>query len=147
MRNAGRYYLAGALLVAGGGELRAAADVPDVHVIAGGRYVAGKVKDGARLSQGRLVFRGRHTGFQVWSEAPASGSQPGHYLLTGRENSGHVLRVRLGKAGWQPDAATGRGIKLYSAESVATFDVVADGDQTVMADRYENALDSAAILP
>ncbi|WP_264373411.1 AfaD family invasin [Kosakonia radicincitans] len=59
-----------------------------------------KLRDGTVIGRGRMVFQEAHSGYLVWLNAQKSTSAPGRYVLTGKRNSAHQLRIRLAGEGW-----------------------------------------------
>lgn len=127
--------------------LTRATDAPQLILQAPDTQLMGKIHDGTLITRGRVVYQGDHVGFQVWSESLKSGRYPNYYLLTGEQSSQHILRVRIEKDGWQPDDMGGKGIVIHTGENTTVFNVVVDGEQTVMADHYLVELKIMALLP
>lgn len=95
------------------------------------------VKDGMRLGQGILVSHGAHAGFQLWSETQTSSLPAGHYVLSGKQDGAHKLRILLVPRGIVPEENLGSmKMVLNTTGDRVTFDVLADGEQRVEADRY-----------
>ncbi|MBI0676607.1 hypothetical protein HCH73_06060 [Citrobacter koseri] len=113
-----------------------AADGIRLTVVDGGGLRSGEVKDGTRIARGVVSSREKHSGFHVWSDAQASGNKPERYVLTGLQDGGNHLRVRLESNSWSPDTVDGKGIKKGTDEDGASFDIVVDGDQRAASDRY-----------
>jgi hypothetical protein len=109
--------------------------------------LSAKLPDGYTLGKGRIVHRDTHTGFKVWSERPLSGQQPGHFVLEGRQDPSHKLRVRLEQKEAQPDTEGGKGIIIRTGNDTVLFSVVVDGNQKVAADQYPVALKAATLAP
>lgn len=106
--------------------------------------LAGTVKDGASIGHGILVSREAHTGFRLWSGTGASLSQPGHYVLTGKQSGAHQLRIRLVPRGLSTvDKPGSADVLLDTGDDRIVFDVLVDGDQKVAADRYMLGLRAA----
>ncbi|WP_042524898.1 AfaD family invasin [Yersinia ruckeri] len=136
------------LAVCGAGlSLAQAADTPQLNLQMNNGLLSGHVNGERRIGQGRIQYYGNHLGFQVWSDASKSGAQPNSYVLLGKNNSSNKLRIRIEQKDWQPDHEGGKGIILHYGGESATFDVVIDGDQTVVADHYSLALNAAMLLP
>ncbi len=124
-----------------------AADAPQLDVRFPQGQVAGRIADGTRIGQGRITYHGGHVGFQVWAEGSTAGGQPNRYVLMGQQGQRHALKVRLEKEGWQPDNQGGKGIILHAGDDSAEFDVMADGDQTVVSDSYPIDIRGVSLLP
>lgn len=110
---------------------------------------AGKLRDGTRLGRGTLTSHDVHSGFQIWSEQSDDGSVPAGYVLRGSQNTGNRLRVRLEPAAPLRATQTAEhpGIALNTGDERVTFDVLADGDQSVKADSYALEIKGALLLP
>lgn len=99
--------------------------------------MSGVLRDGMRVMTGRIVCRESHTGFYVWMLNRQVEARPGHYIVQGRRDSRHEMRVRLEGDGWSPGGAEGQpGMVNTGPEEQAVFDVVADGGQHVAPDEY-----------
>lgn len=122
-----------------------AADALRLKMSSGEVLRVGDVNDGTRITQGHIVTGENHAGFQVRSDARKSGSQPNIYILTGIQNSANTLRVRIEGTEWHPDNTGGQGIVLNTCDNIATFDVVTDGGQRLVADRYRLEVQGATI--
>ncbi|MEG0868513.1 MAG: AfaD family invasin [Hafnia sp.] len=105
------------------------------------------VHDGEKIGRGQIFHQGEHVGFQVWLDAMKSGSAPERYVIRGRNNPSHELRVVLGQDGWVPDDKEGRGIIKLTSEPQAVFDIVADGNQTLEPDEYSVMIYGAYLFP
>jgi hypothetical protein len=112
-----------------------------------GEQIAGQMREGTRIGEGRLVYDGEHSGFQVWSGAIRSGSSANRYVISGQANDQHQLRIRLEKADWVIDNEAGKGIIWRHGGGRAAFYVLIDGDQHVTADHYLLVLNGAVLLP
>lgn len=122
-------------------------DTPQIILKMRSVLESGKLTDGTRLGVGRIVFHEEHSGFQVWSDSVKSTDQPHRYVLAGDQDIDHKLQVRLEGDGWQSDVKEGKGIILVTSDDMAKFDVKADGEQTVVADRYQLQINGMALLP
>ncbi|ELL8642929.1 adhesin [Escherichia coli] len=96
----------------------------------------GSLRDGAKVARGQIVCRGAHIGFYVWMNARQEGKGAGRYIVQGRRDSRHEIRVRLDGEGWSPVEEGQRGVLRLGMEEQAVFNVVADGDQYVPPDDY-----------
>lgn len=96
----------------------------------------GSVHDGQMIGHGQISTQQPHRGYHVWIEARKSGDAPNHYIITGRNNPQHELRVVVGQDGWMPDTKEGKGIVILTEDSLARFDIVAEGSQSIEADDY-----------
>lgn len=106
-----------------------------------------RLRDGVVIGQGQITFEGEHAGYQVWLDAPKSSSIPGRYVLLGKRNSAHHLRVRLDGESWSGENKDNGGIINATTGERAHFDIVIDGNQHVAADEYAIAANVAAIDP
>ncbi|MGF6188972.1 AfaD family invasin [Serratia sp. 2723] len=122
-------------------------DTPQIVLKMRSVLESGKLNDGTRLGVGRIVFHEDHYGFQIWSDAVKSTDQPHRYVLAGEQNLDHKLHVRLEGDGWQSDIKDGKGIILTTSDDMAKFDVRVDGEQAVVADRYQLQINGMALLP
>lgn len=124
-------YLAAALLLASAGV---AADSPRLALLMRHGLQAGVLNDGTALGKGILISQDAHVGFLLRSDPSVASLQYGHYILVGKQNRAHLLRVRL--APQRCGEAGGSGMVLLSSGDRAVFDVLADGNQSVEADSY-----------
>lgn len=124
-----------------------AEDMPVIQVNMLSDIQSGHVTDGQRLGLGAIVFHEIHSEFQIWSDGLRSGVLPGQYVLVGSNNPDHKLQVRLEGDNWQPDNKNGKGIMLYSQDDIGRFYIVADGEQSVAADRYTLQIRGATVTP
>ncbi|TBL64164.1 AfaD family invasin [Hafnia paralvei] len=99
-------------------------------------HLSSTVHGGERIGSGQITYRGEHVGFQVWLDGMTSGGAPERYVMKGRNNPGHELRVLIGQDGWIPDSKDGRGIIKQTGEPQASFDIIVDGEQVIEADEY-----------
>ncbi|OSN03522.1 AfaD family invasin [Lonsdalea iberica] len=106
------------------------------------------VKDGMRLGQGTLVSHEAHAGFRLWSEVQSSSFLTGHYVLSGKQDGEHKLRIRLVPrdliAEGNPASSE---MVLNTRDDRVTFDILADGEQRVEADRYRLDISGTVLLP
>ncbi|WP_208952263.1 AfaD family invasin [Rahnella sp. ChDrAdgB13] len=150
MMNRKTMYLIAATLLAGmvSTAQTRAANSPQLVLQMNQGLQAGAVRDGTKLGRGTLVSYDTHTGFQLWSEPAVSTPQPDRYVLTGNQNPSHTLRVRLVPQQLAvtqlPDT---QGITVHTSEDRMVFDILADGVQTVAADRYTVNINGALLLP
>lgn len=108
---------------------------------------ADNIKDGMRLGRGILVTHEIHAGFRLWSDAQNASSQPGHYVLSGKQNNAHQLHIRLVPQNIEAtDKSGSTEIVLNTGANRMIFYVLADGDQEVAADIYALNV-SEALLP
>ncbi|HAM3921900.1 TPA: adhesin [Escherichia coli] len=120
-----------AVMVMMAGVSQAAELSIDVH-----RPVGAELQDGERIATGRIICREAHTGFHVWMNAREDERRPGHYLIQGKHDRRHELRVRLDGGGWSVVREGGRGITRPGAGEQLVFDVMADGRQRAGVDEY-----------
>ncbi|HBA3709468.1 TPA: AfaD family invasin [Salmonella enterica subsp. enterica serovar Typhimurium] len=99
--------------------------------------MSGELRDGVRMATGRILCREAHSEFHIWMNTQQVENRPGRYIVEGKYNTRHKIRVRLEGDGWLSSAinASRDVIKVGSAEQAA-FDVVADGNQSVAPDEY-----------
>ncbi|EOM1209599.1 AfaD family invasin [Escherichia coli] len=96
----------------------------------------GSLADGVRIAKGRIVCRDVHSGFHIWMNAQKAGERA-EYIIKGRINSQHEIRVRLGGDGWTPSVVKEQyGMERSGTEERAIFDVILDGNQYVAPDEY-----------
>lgn len=98
--------------------------------------MSGELRDGAIVATGRIVCQEAHTRFHVWMNAREDEGRPGHYLVRGKRNSRHEIRIRLGGEGWIPGSAGQQGIEFQGTDVQAMFNIVVDGRQHVDPDEY-----------
>lgn len=94
------------------------------------------VFDGQKIGSGEISTQDVHSGYNVWIDAPLSGSVPNRYLITGRYSTQHELHVILEQNNWSPNEKTCKGIVKQTGEAQAYFDVIADGEQNIPVDEY-----------
>lgn len=142
-----RHMLAGLLLVGLGWSLPTLAlDVPRISIPTVDKP-AGAITDGTLIAQGQIAFLAGDARVAVWSDALKSGGQPNRYVLRGTQNGANTVRVRIDADGGQPDKEGGYGVIINTGSGATAFRVVADGDQTVVADRYQLAVRGATVAP
>ena len=96
----------------------------------------GSLSDGVRIATGRIVCRDAHSGFHIWINAQKAGDQS-EYIIKGKTNSKHEIRVRLGGYGWTESKVKEQyGMVRSGTEERAIFDVFLDGEQYVDPDEY-----------
>ncbi|MFP1832554.1 AfaD family invasin [Lonsdalea quercina] len=106
------------------------------------------VKDGMRLGQGTLVSHEAHAGFRLWSEVQTSSFPTGHFVLSGKQNDAHKLRIRLVPRGLTAEGSPGSSeMVLNTKDDRVVFDVIADGEQRVEADHYRLDISGTALPP
>lgn len=105
------------------------------------------VHGGEKIGSGQITHRGAHVGFQVWLEGMTSGGGSERYVMRGRNNPSHELRVLIGQDGWIPDSKDGRGIIKQTGEPQASFDIIIDGEQVIEADEYSMTVYGVYIEP
>ncbi|QEM93787.1 invasin [Kosakonia radicincitans] len=106
-----------------------------------------KLRDGTVIGRGRMVFQEAHSGYLVWLNAQKSTSAPGRYVLTGKRNSAHQLRIRLAGEGWSGENKDRGGIIRSTSATRASFQIVIDGNQQAVADEYVITANALAIVP
>nr|WP_240760602.1 AfaD family invasin [Escherichia coli] len=100
------------------------------------RDLTGVLRDGERISVGRLICRDVHTGFYVSLEIAGQGEHAGHYVITRKGDSRRELRIRLGGEGWVTATEGKKGVVKAGSNELAVFDVVVDGNQHVAPGEY-----------
>lgn len=110
--------------------------------------LADTVKDGMRLGKVTLVSHETHTGFRLWADAQTVSPQAGHYVLSGKQNGAHQLRIRLVPQNLAvADKPGSAETVLNTADDRIAFEVLTDGDQTVAADSYVLNVSGALLRP
>lgn len=104
---------------------------------------AGEINDGVRITQGHIFTQSNHAGFRVWSNALKSGSQTNHYTLYGMNNRDNQIRVKLEGEGAHSE--TENGIQIETENTSASFNLVIDGRQQVIPDRYVMQVSGATL--
>lgn len=145
-----KLYLLSGLLIVLGGMVSAAesAELPQLTLKTQLSLQAGRLRDGMHVGTGTLISHDSHTGFRVWSEQAAGETQSVRFVLTGKQNSEHRLRIKLVP---EPPAQEGTldelpGLILYSGDEQVSFSIVLDGNQTVKPDNYVLKLNGAVLL-
>lgn len=124
----------------------AADDKPELHLSS--RPITDTyLQNGLVIAHGRVICSEAHNGFQVWLNAPQNGSSPYQYVINGKNDSFHQLRVRIEQEGWAEDIKGGKGIIKLTGEEQVNFDIVVDGAQDVMPDQYIIVAEAVAMLP
>jgi len=124
----------------------AADDKPELHLSS--RPITDTyLQNGMVIAHGRVIYSEAHNGFQVWLNSPQNGNSPNQYVINGKNDSSHQLRVRTEQEGWTADIKGGKGIISLTREEQASFDIVVDGTQDVMPDQYVIVAQAVAILP
>lgn len=124
--------LTGVVLMVSGGHAQA----EELNIVPH-KGMTGELRDGMKIATGRIICREAHTGFHIRINARQQESRPGHYIIQGRRDSRHELRVRIAGEGWSPSVTGGQeGMVSYGQREQGVFDVVADGRQRVEADKY-----------
>lgn len=113
-----------------------AAELPIIQFNMKDKIQAGLVSNGQQLGHGTISFNRAHTGFRVWIDGQWSSDRPGSYILVGKSNPNHKLRVKLEGDGWAPDIENSKGVVNYSRDDRVHFYTIVDGDQLIQADRY-----------
>ncbi|MFP1592109.1 AfaD family invasin [Escherichia coli] len=81
-----------------------------------------------KIATRRIICREAHTGFHIRINARQQESR-GHYIIQGRRDSRHELRVRIAGEGWSPSVTGGQeGMVSYGQREQGVFDVVAVAD-------------------
>lgn len=105
------------------------------------------LRDGTVIGRGRMFFQAAHSGYLVWLNAQKSAPAPGRYVLTGKRNSAHQLRIRLAGEGWSGESKDRGGIVSTTSATRASFQIVIDGNQQAAADEYVITANALAIVP
>lgn len=92
--------------------------------------------DGAIVGTGKVIYRGEHTGFQVWLDSERLNNVPARYVIRGKNNRENKLFVRLEQTGWKTNEIGSGGIMKYSPDAQADFSIIADGEQRISVDEY-----------
>lgn len=106
-----------------------------------------KLRDGTVIGYGRIVFQAAHSGYLAWLNAQKSAPTPGRYVLTGKRDSAHQLRVRLAGEDWSGESKDRGGIVSTTSATRASFQIVIDGNQQAAADEYVITANALAIVP
>ncbi len=124
--------LTGTILVVLSGHLQAA----ELNIVP--RHgMNSDLRDGMKIATGRIICREAHTGFQIWINTRQLENSQGHYIIEGKRDDRHGLRVRIGGEEWSPSVTEGHeGSVSHSKNEQAVFDVVVDGNQHVTPDEY-----------
>lgn len=124
-----------------------AQDAPRLNVKFFENKMTGKVPNGLLLGRGDITYQNEHIGFQVWAEEQHSEGQPNRYVLVGQNDSRNKLYIRLERDMMQMSMDGRRGVFFLIGDRRVTFDIIADGEQVVIPDRYSVELRAAALLP
>lgn len=98
--------------------------------------MSGELRDGMKMATGRIVCREAHTGFHIWMNARQDEGRPGHYLIQGKQDSRHEIRVRLEGEGWSVEQERQQEMVKPGTDDQAIFDLVSDGMQHAVPDEY-----------
>ena len=127
-------------------HVSAANDKPELHLTS--RPVSGSTLQNSQvIAQGRVSYSDAHDGFQVWLDADRNGHLSNQYILIGKNDSDHQLRVRIEQDGCITDIKEGKGIIKLTGEDQADFSIVVDGDQNVTPDEYAIVAHAGVIVP
>ncbi|EHR8284208.1 adhesin [Escherichia coli] len=97
---------------------------------------SGELWDGTKVATGRMVCHETHTVFQIWMNAQTDNVQ-GHYIVQGKRDRRHEIRVRLEGENWFPSVTDQQvGIYRKKTEEQSVFYIVANGKQYVEPDEY-----------
>ncbi|OON39442.1 hypothetical protein BTJ39_14285 [Izhakiella australiensis] len=132
----GRITLLALLLTAFSMQAVSAAETAQLVLRSQQGMVSGYLHDGTRIVLGRVISHLSHTAFHLWGDAQHSDTRPTAYFLTGSQDSRHQLRVRLESDNGYADDKSGGGLILPTINDEASFYLVIDGDQNVIADSY-----------
>ncbi|EML9989147.1 hypothetical protein RHQ60_004704 [Citrobacter amalonaticus] len=108
--------------------------------------VHNKILDGQILVQGQVSVGQVNEFVLLWGSGLKTDSSASRYVLTGSQDLKNKLHVRIEST----DSGTSvksseRGLVLDSGQGAALFRIVADGDQSVVADRYLLGINAAAM--
>lgn len=100
------------------------------------KAMGAELRDGEKIATGRIICREAHTGFYIRMNGYEDEGRPGHYLIQGKHDSRHELRVRVEGEGWSVVTEGERRLVKAGTEEQVVFDVVSDGSQRAGADEY-----------
>lgn len=123
----------------------AQAVAPQLYFRMPNTVLAGNLKDGAQLGQGRIVSEEIHSGFELMFHTP-SGRDPSHLRLNGKQKNNSKLNVRVVTESNTPVSFTGNRLHFLTENKSITFQILLDGDQNVVSDNYSLTM-SAAVIP
>lgn len=106
-----------------------------------------QLRDGLVIGRGQVSFQPPHSGYQVWLNGRRRVATPGRYVLVGKHNPEHQLRIRLTGEGWSAGHDNNGGITSAAVNERLYFDIVVDGTQQAEADEYIITASAAAIIP
>lgn len=107
--------------------------------------VGGMLPGNTIIGHGQISTTDTHGGFQVRGTTEQDSTHPGTYIIRGKNDAQHQLRVRLEKQDWQTVGTQDKGIYTRTTEPSADFDIVTDGNQRVSGDEYTLSLEGAAL--
>jgi len=139
--------LASLLLFTGaGGNMATAAEAPQLMLQMKQSLLAGNIKDGMRLGQGMIISHSEHAGFSIWSDKTSAALRAGHFLLRGKREAAHILKVRLEPKGINAaETPDGQGMHFNTSDTRVSFNIIADGDQSPQADSYTLDINAALV--
>jgi len=109
---------------------------PDVRLTTNS-FPEHEIHDGSIIAKGKVIIQDAHAGVQIWMDAPQSSEAANRYLLIGKNNPAHQLRVCIQQPAGIPDRYHGNGIIIASVDRVVDFEIVVDGKQQFSPDEYE----------
>lgn len=139
------YVVAGMLIYCLGNSVFTFASEPLRMRVQNGGDQSGVLKDGDVITRGYLATQDSHAGFQIWSETAQQGSTPNRYTIFGTQHHGNVLHVRIEAGGRYLDTNDGGGVIIDTDSDAASFSIVSDGVQNVVADSYQLELKGAIV--
>lgn len=106
---------------------------------------SGNVPDGTLLGRGRITYSAPHVGFILGSDSERT-NRPGGYILSGINNPGNKLYIRMEAEGAVEDEQQ-RGIIISTNQSSVPFSIKMDGNQNIVSDKWSFSINTIAILP
>ncbi|MUN05367.1 AfaD family invasin [Escherichia coli] len=99
--------------------------------------MSGELRDGARMATGRILCREAHSEFHIWMNTQQVENRPGLYIVEGKYDPRHKIRVRLEGDGWLSSVLNeDQGVIKKDSAEQTVFDVVVDQNQSVAPDEY-----------
>lgn len=105
------------------------ADAFQITIIPKSDLTSGRITDGTELAIVHISGVSDDCKLHVWESGAGSEYTPGHYSLPGKDNHRDIINVMISGDDWQPNARTGKGVKLVKPQANSTLRIKASGDQ------------------
>lgn len=125
-----------------------AASSPQLELQINQGLQAGFIRDGTKLGKGTMISYDNHVGFELSGGSATRTLQPGRYVLIGKHNPFHQVRVCLSLSQVPvTEQSDSQGIRIHTSDDRVIFDILSDGDQLVKADSYTIIINATTLFP